>query len=286
MARPKIEGLSYFPLDADFFADRKIRALKGKYGANGILVYLHIICDIYRDKGYYLEFDEDYLLCLTNDLNISEGITRQIVKYLLSRSMLHEIKCGKLSKPVTIITAKSVQKRFQEAKSRLQRDVFVNPKYWILEESETLGFVKLCSDSSLCEINSNKSEINADKSAKNDLKESKVKENKTNEIKKEERKEKYGCILDKVGENSLLPENEYSELVKMSDRLSVDKYIEKVISWQNKSGKKCNNPYETIKSWIEKDGKLLQKKDEKQMLESSSFDMEEWENWALNLGLK
>ena len=32
MARPKKNGLSYFPLDVDFLEDHKIKILKARYG--------------------------------------------------------------------------------------------------------------------------------------------------------------------------------------------------------------------------------------------------------------
>lgn len=35
MARPQTEGLLYFPLDVDIFADRKIKIVVAKYGTDG-----------------------------------------------------------------------------------------------------------------------------------------------------------------------------------------------------------------------------------------------------------
>ena len=35
MARPAKKGLEYFPMDTDFFADKKIRLLRGEFGAAG-----------------------------------------------------------------------------------------------------------------------------------------------------------------------------------------------------------------------------------------------------------
>ena len=38
MARPQKEGLAYFSLDVDFFSDRKVKILKGRFGADGTLL--------------------------------------------------------------------------------------------------------------------------------------------------------------------------------------------------------------------------------------------------------
>ena len=40
MSRPPKAGIDYFPLDVDFFTDKKIRILKARYGADGIAIYL------------------------------------------------------------------------------------------------------------------------------------------------------------------------------------------------------------------------------------------------------
>ena len=36
LARPRKDGLDYFPLDVDLFEDDKIKILKARYGADGI----------------------------------------------------------------------------------------------------------------------------------------------------------------------------------------------------------------------------------------------------------
>lgn len=65
MARPQKEGLEYFSLDVDFFSDRKIKILKGRFGADGVTYYLYLLCEIYKGHGYYLDFDADfdYITC-------------------------------------------------------------------------------------------------------------------------------------------------------------------------------------------------------------------------------
>lgn len=181
MARPKKEGLDYFPFDVDFFSDKKIRRLKAKFGSDGILVYLYILCLIYRDHGYYAEYDEDMILDISDELNISENLTRQILKYLFSRLLLCELHDSTLTVPVTVISAKSVQRRFQEAKRGGKRDVFVKAPFWLLEKSETLGLIKLHPKNDYSEKNADYSKKNADDSAINPLKESKGKERKVKE---------------------------------------------------------------------------------------------------------
>lgn len=51
MARRKQEGNRFFRLDVDFFSDKKIKILKARYGADGITLYMYLLCEIYK-SGY------------------------------------------------------------------------------------------------------------------------------------------------------------------------------------------------------------------------------------------
>lgn len=44
MARRKQEGNRFFRLDVDFFSDKKIKILKARYGADGITLYMYLLC--------------------------------------------------------------------------------------------------------------------------------------------------------------------------------------------------------------------------------------------------
>ena len=53
MARPKKDGLLYFSFDTDFFyADNRIKALRARYGSDGLIFYIYLLTEIYRN-GYY-----------------------------------------------------------------------------------------------------------------------------------------------------------------------------------------------------------------------------------------
>lgn len=76
-------------------------------------------------------------------------------------------------------------------------------------------------------------------------------------------------------------------LVEMCSEADVETYMQKLSDWQIRSGKKCRNPFNTIMSWILEDRvKLGAKKSPKKPQkseESSSYDIEEFERYAMNL---
>lgn len=132
-------------------------------------MYIYFLCTIYGDHGYYTVLDDDYLLDVSDALNISENLTRQIIDYLSSRSLLSVITDSTLGARVKVITAKSIQRRYQEAKKGCKRTLYVKKETWLLKPSETLGFVKVGDFDGFSEKNESFSQKNEDKTLINGI---------------------------------------------------------------------------------------------------------------------
>lgn len=215
MARPIKEGLDYFPLDVDFFRDRKIRSIKVRYGMDGIALYLYILCLVYEDKGYYTKIDVDFYEQVEDDLGISENSARQIMNYFCERSLLD----GTLFTTVKILTSVKIQKTFQAAKRSAKRSIKVIPDYWLLKTDETLGFIKFAQMEVFSANNGSFSEKNPCKSEKNPLKKSKEKKSKVNEIKEKEAFGVCSCenlkkVLSKLEDSGIFVSSNISEAVQ------------------------------------------------------------------------
>ena len=52
-------GLNYYTVDTDRYQDRRIKRLKKDLGCKGIAVYDYILCETYRVKGCFLEWDNN-----------------------------------------------------------------------------------------------------------------------------------------------------------------------------------------------------------------------------------
>ena len=87
LARLRKDGLNYFPLDVDFFDDEKIKILEARYGADGITLYLYLLCRIYR-QGYYIQVNEDFKYLVSAELKMGADKVKQVLTFLLSRSCL------------------------------------------------------------------------------------------------------------------------------------------------------------------------------------------------------
>ena len=247
-------GLDYFPFEVSFFSDKKIKRLRARYGNDGVMVYVYLLCEIYRN-GYYIDYDDDLLLDISDELNIAENTTRQILNYLLSRSLFDDT----LAKSVKVLTAKSVQLRYQEAveeraKKRESRCIEVEAKFWVLNQEETRSFIKVRLADGTPLKKSFFPGKNSEISGKNTTKESKEKKSKLKESRGEEtaapsalptRYGRYKCAS--------LSEEKYQELVYDYGEKNVEKYLEKADDWAFNKNKKLTGCHATIRKWLEQD---------------------------------
>lgn len=130
MSRPIKDGVDYFPLDADFFQDDKIRLIKGEFGAKGIVILLYILCEIYREKGYYKVWDKDACLLMADAVGcgiVPENIT-QVVQGCLRRSVFDD----GVFQMFGILTSAGIQRRYIRAVSTREQIPAIR-EYWLLD---------------------------------------------------------------------------------------------------------------------------------------------------------
>ena len=180
MARPQKKGIDYFSFDVGFFDDRKIRELRGKFGSDGITVYIYLLCLIYKENGYYAELDDGFDYVASADLNMDSEKIGQIINFLCKRSLFDD----KLFTSDKVLTSHGIQLRFQEAvKTRAaKKEILVN-KFWLLSEDETQGYIKCTNFQDLSKNNYSYSVKNNSLSTEKNhkAKKSKVNENKADE---------------------------------------------------------------------------------------------------------
>lgn len=172
MGRFRKEGNEFFSFDVDFFSDRKIKILKARYGADGITLYIYLLCEIYKN-GFYLKLDEDFEFIVSDDLNMNSVKVKQVLNFLLERSLFDNT----LFQSDKVLTSTGIQRRYQlMVKSRAVKNPITVERYWLLSEEETETFIKVNSflnNSKNNEDNSKKNNLNSEK---NDTKEKKGKE--------------------------------------------------------------------------------------------------------------
>lgn len=287
MARPVKTGLDYFPKDTDFYRDRKIRALIGRFGADGAALYDYILCEVYGDKGYFAIADDSFVDIAAADLCMSPEKIGLILNYLLDKSMLLD---GTLFKAVKAISSHGIQTRYQEAvrQRAAKKGICVDGELWLLNEAETEGFIQVRHSENYSEKNHSKSEKNHGFSTKEFTKESKVKESKEKEIKEEERSSAIAAVMsayqNKV--NPLMSERSRDELIGFVQVMGPDvclraidtaldakkaswPYIKAILQSKQAQGVRC------LADWDALEEKRRKPPPPKQ------FDSDDWKEWCV-----
>jgi len=254
MARPIARGFPYFNLDSDiFYTDRNIKALMGKYGIKVMCLYIYILCEVYRQEGYYCEYDDVFVGCAASTLNLSCGDIEEMLDGLLERSLFDK----DLFENKKVLTSHGIQKRFQEMSRERGRknEIVVESDFWLLTSKETESYINHSSgkNHSYSRNNPDCSGNNLNNSGKNPtkVKESKVNKSKVNESKEEESNtEAAGSSKHPYGEmeNVLLTDEEFT---KLKEKFPED-YQERIDSLSfgiSSKGYKYKSHYATIVRW-------------------------------------
>ena len=121
--------MSYYSVDTDRYQDIRIKRLKKGMGCKGIAVYDYILCETYRVRGCYLEWDENTAFDVADYFGLDENLVKEIVKYcaavgLFSKELLQR----------GIITSLSIQRRYVEMCARTKRKITI-PECCVLPDS-------------------------------------------------------------------------------------------------------------------------------------------------------
>jgi hypothetical protein len=121
---PVKTGFDYYNTDTNRYQDMRIKRLKKSFGCNGIAVYDYILCEIYRVKGCFLEWDENTAFDVADYFGIKESLVKEIVNYCAAVGLFDKELLG----CERILTSQSIQKRYLEMSTRAKRTDCLIPK--------------------------------------------------------------------------------------------------------------------------------------------------------------
>ena len=236
MARPIKPGLEYFSLDVDIFEDDKIFDLQNEYGPLGEVIYLRLLCLIYKN-GYYYRFDS--LDKLAGLLIKSIGNRWARDKKAVKDVILYCAKCNLFSSELmqnNVITSRSIQLRYLKAKERNLPKI---EEYSLLEKSAQ-GGLKSASETP---VNVAETPVIATETPVN------VCNNPTKESKEKKSKGKESRTAAPPASS---PTRE--QLVRKYGERAVNQYEQKYQSWQERKGISGGISYARIAEWLIADG--------------------------------
>lgn len=114
MARPKKEGMDYFPHDTDASNDEKIEALRSLFGNDGYAFYFIILERVYRTKSAELDVSKPVLFAsLAGKLLVSQDKLREMLEASFDLELLDREAFENDGK----ITSYGIKKRFEEVEN-------------------------------------------------------------------------------------------------------------------------------------------------------------------------
>lgn len=253
------QGIDYFPMNVDFFSDRKIELIEGEFGIKGAMIAIRLLCKIYHE-GFYYQWGDDE--CLVFSRKLGDGIVPKLVEEVVKRLVKRSFFDERLFNSFQILTSKGIQARYFEATKR-RKDVKVSRKYLLVDVGK---FTNVC----IIDENVNISDENADISeqSKVNRKEKESKERKPPMGGKKKDELSFGPtpspnlskFLDWVKKNApwcfehlRMPTEE--ELVKLKSEWNAEDIMKIIKRLENKTRlrKQYSNLYETVQSWLEYD---------------------------------
>jgi len=135
MARPRKNGLDYFPLMTSYYENEKLLDLNLEYGYLSEIVYIRILANVYQ-HGYYMEMSEQTLVKL---IRRQLGGIKTPSSELLTRIIRNIGELGLLDnnlKNQGVITSFGIQRQFILSTKR-RKNVDIR-KYWLLDDTEML----------------------------------------------------------------------------------------------------------------------------------------------------
>ena len=136
MARPLKQGLDYFPLDTDFLSDRKVRKIMNACGPNSATILICLLCNIYKDKGYYILWDEEMPFDIADMVGVSEGAVSEVVKKALQVEFFDIALYNKFH----ILSSRGIQNRFKSCTSK-RKDIEIIPDFWVIDGNNSINDV-------------------------------------------------------------------------------------------------------------------------------------------------
>lgn len=284
MPRPLKQGLDYFPLDTDFFTNKKTKRLRRAHDTIGILTYLNLLSRVYRE-GYFYRFDdlEEFSMDIAEEIankqlrSVAAGVT-ETINYLVERGILDQ---GLFEKGV--ISGVALQEQYvistYKAKRKIKMDVHL-----LVDVDEVISEFKKNSEET--PINSEKTEVNSEESTQSKVNKSKTKnkeKEKQNSLNagentpapEENDKKIFGCF-----ENVEMSVEDRERLTSMFGETVASELVDNLSRKLKSKGYKYEDHYATILIWAQKDGV-------KPITEASgSFDTNEFFELALARSFK
>jgi len=119
MSRPTKTGIPYYNVDTDIFLNRDIKRLIKSFNGKGFMIYMYVLTELYRDKGYFLRWDEDTAFDVSDELNVSQNLVADVIDFCCNKGLF----CKELCANEKVLTSRNIQQRWLKIVKGAKRKV-------------------------------------------------------------------------------------------------------------------------------------------------------------------
>lgn len=183
------EGVKYFPLYCTL--DEKFELIEAEFGLKGFAIVVKLFQRVYREHGYYCEWNNDIALIFAKQCGFSNvgeigtlgcaekssqsGNPKNLIDLVVAASVRRGIFDEQLFSKYSILTSRGIQRNFLNI-VRNRKKVEIKKEYLLLSDAEIKGNIVITNESY---VRNGKSYVSSEQSK---VKESKVKESKGDHI--------------------------------------------------------------------------------------------------------
>lgn len=158
------EGVRYFPLYC--VLDEKFELLEAEYGIKGFAIVVKLFQRIYKEHGYYCEWNDDISLIFARQCGLSSigdsksnmdflgcadsssqpGRPKNLIDQVVAASIRRGIFHKELFKEHSILTSRGIQRNFLNI-VRNRKKVEMRKEYLLLSDAEIKGNVVIIGES-------------------------------------------------------------------------------------------------------------------------------------------
>ena len=110
--------------------DPKIGLLKKEFGAKGMYILDCVLCKVYKENGYYLDWNDDICLLMSDgvDGECKPNLIAEVVKGCIRRSIFDK----RVFDSFNVLTSAGVQRRFLRMCNNREQIIMIE-EYWVLD---------------------------------------------------------------------------------------------------------------------------------------------------------
>ena len=130
-------GIQYYPISMVLFDEIYMELIEAKFGMKGIAIAMKLLCKIYKENGYYLQWGEEQCTLFTNKAgkDVNEEEMQGIVDILVEKGFFDKESYEKHQ----VLTSIEIQKVWLEATKRRKRGETASLPYILVKTEDEKG---------------------------------------------------------------------------------------------------------------------------------------------------